>query len=125
MRKSDRYTHGKRPLWYVLESDLLNNPLRFLLLLVWRFVIGWLLFQLVSIIVLGTLLLGILLFYPAAVVQAIATTEKLNHVSIELWHTLKLCTWHYGVIAGFVFMLGCTLNKGLKQAYQLTRRYGS
>lgn len=81
MRKSDNYTHRKTPLWYVLESDLINNPLRFLLLLLCRFAIGWLLFQLVAIIVLGILLLGVLLFNPTAFIQAIATTEKLNHVS--------------------------------------------
>ncbi|ECA1326149.1 D-alanyl-D-alanine dipeptidase [Salmonella enterica subsp. enterica serovar Leatherhead] len=125
MRKSDNYTPRKTPLWDVLESDLINNPLRFLLLLLCSFAIGWLLFQLVAIIVLGILLLGVLLFNPTAIIQAIATTEKLNHVSIVLWSTLKLCTWHYGVIAGFVFMLGCTVNKGIRQVHRLTRRYGS
>lgn len=115
MRKPDHYTHEKMSRWYALESDLINHPWQFLLLLLYRFVIGWLFFQLIAIIVSGTLLLGILLFYPAAFIQAIATTEKLNHVSIELWHTLKLCTGHYGVITGFVFMLGGTVNKGIRQ----------
>lgn len=64
-------------------------------------------------------------FYPDAFFLPVVTPERLNHFSFELWCFFKLCIWHYGVIAGFIFMLGYTINKGLKQARCLARRYSS
>ncbi|EDJ0433810.1 D-alanyl-D-alanine dipeptidase, partial [Salmonella enterica] len=31
--------------------------------------------------------------------------------------------WNYGVIAGFIFMLGCTINKSIRQAQRLSRKF--
>ncbi|EKR2232772.1 D-alanyl-D-alanine dipeptidase, partial [Salmonella enterica subsp. arizonae serovar 44:z4,z23,z32:-] len=53
----------------------------------------------------------------------ITITEKLNHASVYLWNILKLCLWNYGVIAGFIFMLGCTINKSIRQAQRLSRKF--
>ncbi|EFS7247342.1 D-alanyl-D-alanine dipeptidase, partial [Salmonella enterica] len=57
--------------------------------------------------------------------QTIAITEKLNHASIDLWNILKLCLLHYGVIAGFIFMLGCAISKSIRQAQRLSRKFGA
>ncbi|ECL6810674.1 D-alanyl-D-alanine dipeptidase, partial [Salmonella enterica] len=96
-----------------------------LLLLLYRFVIGWAFFQLLAMIVAGIFLLGILLFHPIIFVQTIAITEKLNHASLDLWHILKLCLWHYGIIAGFIFMAECTLSKSIRQVQRLSKKFGA
>lgn len=71
------------------------------------------------------ILLGILLFHPIIFVQTIAITEKLNHASLDLWHILKLCLWHYGIIAGFIFMAECTLSKSIRQVQRLSKIWGT
>ncbi|HEC5336124.1 TPA: D-alanyl-D-alanine dipeptidase [Salmonella enterica] len=113
--------NGRAPLWYALELELLKNPWRFLLQLLCHFMIGWIVFQLIITIITGMFLLGILLFYPEAFFLPVVTPEKLNHFSFELWSFFKLCIWRYGVIAGFLFMLGYTITKGLKLARCLKR----
>ncbi len=110
MKKSDGEIHEKTASWGILQSEWLRKCGRLLLLLLYRFVIGWAFFQLLAMIVAGIFLLGILLFHPIIFVQTIAITEKLNHASLDLWHILKLCLWHYGIIAGFIFMAECTLS---------------
>lgn len=69
-------------------------------------------------------MLGVLLFHPIIFVQTIAITEKLNHASLDLWHILKLCLWHYGIIAGFIFMAECTLSKSIRQVQRLSKNLG-
>lgn len=81
-------------------------------------------FQLLAMIVAGIFLLGVLLFHPIIFVQTIAITEKLNHASLDLWHILKLCLWHYGIIAGFIFMAECTLSKSIRQVQRLSKNLG-
>lgn len=73
----------------------------------------------------GLFLLGVLLFHPIIFVQTIAITEKLNHASLDLWHILKLCLWHYGIIAGFIFMAECTLSKSIRQVQRLSKKFGA
>lgn len=115
--------------WYEWKSAALvcfgagvaKEPWRFLLQLLCHFMIGWIVFQLIITIITGMFLLGILLFYPEAFFLPVVTPEKLNHFSFELWSFFKLCIWHYGVIAGFLFMLGYTITKGLKLARCLKR----
>lgn len=82
-------------------------------------------FQLLAMIVAGIFLLGVLLFHPIIFVQTIAITEKLNHASLDLWHILKLCLWHYGIIAGFIFMAECTLSKSIRQVQRLSKKFGA
>ncbi|EMC8131046.1 D-alanyl-D-alanine dipeptidase, partial [Salmonella enterica] len=101
MKKSDSEIHEKTASWSILQSEWLKKCGRLLLLLLYRFVIGWAFFQLLAMIVAGVFLLGVLLFHPIIFVQTIVITEKLNHASLDLWHILKLCLWHYGIIAGF------------------------
>ncbi|ECG8591543.1 D-alanyl-D-alanine dipeptidase [Salmonella enterica subsp. salamae] len=125
MRKSDRDIHKKTSFWYVLQIEWFKKNRRLLLLLLYRFIIGWVFFQLLVLAIAGALLLGILLFYPCLFIQVVANTEKLNHVSVELWNILNLCIWHYGVIAGFIFMLGCAMSKSIKQAQRLSRKFGA
>lgn len=123
-KRTERYVidmNGRAPLWYALELELLKNPWRFLLQLLCHFMIGWIVFQLIITIITGMFLLGILLFYPEAFFLPVVTPEKLNHFSFELWSFFKLCIWRYGVIAGFLFMLGYTITKGLKLARCLKR----
>ncbi|EKD5486530.1 D-alanyl-D-alanine dipeptidase [Salmonella enterica] len=123
MKKSDHDVHEKTASWSILQSEWLKKCGRLLLLLLYRFAIGWAFFQLLTIIVAGILLLGVLLFHPVTFVQTITITEKLNHASVYLWNILKLCLWNYGVIAGFIFMLGCTINKSIRQAQRLSRKF--
>lgn len=123
--KTDREVHEKTASWSIMQSGWLKKCGRLLLLLLYRFVIGWAFFQLLAIIAAGILLLGVLLFHPVIFVQTIAITEKLNHASVDLWNILKLCLWHYGAISGFIFMLGCTINKSIRQAQCLPRKFGA
>ncbi|ELA4569906.1 D-alanyl-D-alanine dipeptidase [Salmonella enterica] len=125
MKKSDRAVHEKTASWGILQSEWLMKCGRLLLQLLYRFVIGWAFFQLLAMIVAGILLLGVLLFHPIIFVQTIVITEKLNHASVDLWHMLKLCIWHYGIIAGFIFMAGCTLNKSIRQVQRLSKKFGT
>ncbi|SUG66146.1 D-alanyl-D-alanine dipeptidase [Salmonella enterica subsp. enterica serovar Typhimurium] len=122
MKKSDGEIHEKTASWGILQSEWLRKCGRLLLLLLYRFVIGWAFFQLLAMIVAGIFLLGILLFHPIIFVQTIAITEKLNHASLDLWHILKLCLWHYGIIAGFIFMAECTLSKSIRQVQRLSKK---
>lgn len=82
MKKSDGEIHEKTASWGILQSEWLRKCGRLLLLLLYRFVIGWAFFQLLAMIVAGIFLLGILLFHPIIFVQTIAITEKLNHASL-------------------------------------------
>ncbi|EFZ9876548.1 D-alanyl-D-alanine dipeptidase [Salmonella enterica] len=136
MKKSDGEIHEKTASWGILQSEWLRKCGRLLLLLLYRFVIGWAFFQLLAMIVAGIFLLGILLFHPIIFVQTIAITpiifvqtiaitEKLNHASLDLWHILKLCLWHYGIIAGFIFMAECTLSKSIRQVQRLSKKFGA
>ncbi|EJX0400121.1 D-alanyl-D-alanine dipeptidase [Salmonella enterica] len=125
MKKFNREVHEKTTSWSILRSERLKKCGRLLLLLLYRFIIGWAFFQLLVIITAGILLLGVLLFHPVIFVQTIAITEKLNHASIDLWNILKLCLLHYGVIAGFIFMLGCAISKSIRQAQRLSRKFGA
>ncbi|EBJ1007498.1 D-alanyl-D-alanine dipeptidase, partial [Salmonella enterica] len=84
MKKSDHDVHEKTASWSILQSEWLKKCGRLLLLLLYRFAIGWAFFQLLTIIVAGILLLGVLLFHPVIFVQTITITEKLNHVSVYL-----------------------------------------
>ncbi|EBU9412982.1 D-alanyl-D-alanine dipeptidase, partial [Salmonella enterica subsp. enterica serovar Typhimurium] len=47
------------------------------------------------------------------------------HASLDLWHILKLCLWHYGIIAGFIFMAECTLSKSIRQVQRLSKKFGA
>ncbi|ECJ5871303.1 D-alanyl-D-alanine dipeptidase [Salmonella enterica subsp. salamae] len=125
MKKSDREVHEKTASWGILQSEWLRKCGRLLLQLLYRFVIGWAFFQLLAMIVAGVLLLGVLLFHPIIFVQTIVITERLNHASVDLWHMLKLCICHYGIIAGFIFMAGCTLNKSIWQVQRLSKKFGT
>ncbi|EHC37249.1 Putative membrane protein [Salmonella enterica subsp. enterica serovar Gaminara str. A4-567] len=139
MKKSDGEIHEKTASWGILQSEWLRKCGRLLLLLLYRFVIGWAFFQLLAMIVAGIFLLGVLLFHPIIFVQTIAITEKLNHASLtkrtkyrigyhaslDLWHILKLCLWHYGIIAGFIFMAECTLSKSIRQVQRLSKKFGA
>ncbi|EDO4760107.1 hypothetical protein C1Q48_22050, partial [Salmonella enterica] len=62
MKKSDHDVHEKTASWSILQSEWLKKCGRLLLLLLYRFAIGWAFFQLLTIIVAGILLLGVLLF---------------------------------------------------------------
>ncbi|EAA7244713.1 D-alanyl-D-alanine dipeptidase [Salmonella enterica subsp. salamae] len=125
MKKSDREVQEKAMSLSILRPKWPEKCGRLLLLLLYRFVIGWALFQLLAMIVAGVLLLGVLLFHPIIFVQTIAITEKLNHASGDLWHIIKLCLWHYGIIAGFIFMAGCALNKSIRQVLRLSKKFGT
>ncbi|EOF4449878.1 D-alanyl-D-alanine dipeptidase, partial [Salmonella enterica] len=82
MKKSDGEIHGKTASWGIMQSEWLRKCGRLLLLLLYRFVIGWAFFQLLTMIVAGIFLLGVLLFHPIIFVQTIVITEKLNHASL-------------------------------------------
>lgn len=125
MKKSDGEIHEKTAFWGIMQSEWLRKCGRLLLLLLYRFVIGWAFFQLLAMIVAGIFLLGVLLFHPIIFVQTIVITEKLNHASLDLWHILKLCLWHYGIIAGFIFMAECTLSKSIRQVQRLSKKFGA
>lgn len=78
MKKSDGEIHEKTASWGILQSEWLRKCGRLLLLLLYRFVIGWAFFQLLAMIVAGIFLLGILLFHPIIFVQTIAITIMLR-----------------------------------------------
>ncbi len=124
MKKSDGEIHEKTASSGHFAVRMAKEMWTAILLLLYRFVIGWAFFQLLAMIVAGIFLLGILLFHPIIFVQTIAITEKLNHASLDLWHILKLCLWHYGIIAGFIFMAECTLSKSIRQVQRLSKNLG-
>ncbi|EAS8801298.1 D-alanyl-D-alanine dipeptidase [Salmonella enterica] len=117
MKKSDGEIHGKTASWGIMQSEWLRKCGRLLLLLLYRFVIGWAFFQLLTMIVAGIFLLGVLLFHPIIFVQTIVITEKLNHASLDLWHN--------GIIAGFIFMAECTVSKSIRQVQRLSKKFGA
>ncbi|EHO7720321.1 D-alanyl-D-alanine dipeptidase, partial [Salmonella enterica] len=53
MKKSDGEIHEKTTSWGILQSEWLKKCGRLLLLLLYRFVIGWAFFQLLAMIVAG------------------------------------------------------------------------
>ncbi|HCA3141137.1 TPA: D-alanyl-D-alanine dipeptidase, partial [Salmonella enterica] len=53
MKKSDGEIHEKTASWGILQSEWLRKCGRLLLLLLYRFVIGWFFFQLLAMIVAG------------------------------------------------------------------------
>lgn len=53
MKKSDGEIHEKTASWGILQSEWLRKCGRLLLLLLYRFVIGWAFFQLLAMIVAG------------------------------------------------------------------------
>ncbi|EHN0559670.1 D-alanyl-D-alanine dipeptidase, partial [Salmonella enterica] len=56
MKKSDGEIHEKTTSWGILQSEWLKKCGRLLLLLLYRFVIGWAFFQLLAMIVAGIFL---------------------------------------------------------------------
>ncbi|EKS6092045.1 D-alanyl-D-alanine dipeptidase, partial [Salmonella enterica] len=59
MKKFNREVHEKTTSWSILQSERLKKCGRLLLLLLYRFIIGWAFFQLLVIITAGILLLGV------------------------------------------------------------------
>lgn len=78
MKKSDGEIHGKTASWGIMQSEWLRKCGRLLLLLLYRFVIGWAFFQLLAMIVAGIFLLGVLLFHPHNI-----CTDYRNHRKVK------------------------------------------
>lgn len=64
MKKSDGEIHEKTASWGILQSEWLRKCGRLLLLLLYRFVIGWAFFQLLAMIVAGVFFVRHLIISP-------------------------------------------------------------
>jgi len=109
---------------HAIELDFLVHPGRFLLRLVYRFVKGWAITQLLCLIVLGSFLLAGLLLAPADFASAFNSPGNVNALSAWFGRVIWLFASMYGLFSGFLYMFFSTLNDGVKHARHLSEQWG-
>lgn len=115
---------SRTALRHALELDFLQHPWRFCLLAAHRFVKGWFITQLCCWAGLGGVLLGILVFNPAAFAANVSTVRQVNELSVLTGQLFWQCAAVYGVLAGLFVMVFGTLDEGEKQARRLSEQRG-
>lgn len=113
-----------KALRHAIELDFFAHPGRFLLRLVFRFVKGWAVTQLLCLVVLGCLLLAGLLLAPADFAEAFNSPGNVDALSAWFGRVIWLFASRYGVLTGFIFTVACMLEDGIKQVRYLSMQRG-